>query len=183
MITDNEQIVNYYMWGCKGQLTKTHLHVILLFMSQSPERKREYMREYMKKNRDKKLAYSKKYWIKNRLKELAKRKIQYASSPELRAESSKRSREWRLKNLFGITVEQYEKILTSQNGKCAICKDHNRWYIEGRKHYNLAIDHSHSTGLIRGLLCNRCNLCLGWFEDNRIAIFEQLERVIDVTRL
>ena len=67
---------------------------------------------------------------------------------------------------FGITRLQYSKLLEAQGGVCAICKQK-----ETRKHQNgktlrLAIDHDHSSGEIRGLLCRRCNIALGLLEDN-----------------
>ena len=51
---------------------------------------------------------------------------------------------------FGITDEQYDTLLASQNGRCAICKN-------PPKKKRLSIDHDHKTGLIRGLLCLWCN--------------------------
>lgn len=55
-----------------------------------------------------------------------------------------------LKIRFGLTVEQYEKMLEFQDGRCAICH-----CISRAK--RLAVDHDHKTGEIRGLLCYRCN--------------------------
>lgn len=59
---------------------------------------------------------------------------------------------------FGLTPEQYDKLLLAQMGACAVCSR-----TEKRK---LAVDHDHSTGKIRGLLCTRCNNGLGAFNDN-----------------
>lgn len=61
---------------------------------------------------------------------------------------------------FGITVEQYEKMFKDQNGACAICDKQN---LNGRR---LAVDHDHSTGKIRGLLCDTCNRGLGYMKDS-----------------
>lgn len=60
------------------------------------------------------------------------------------------SRAYRLRKLFGLSVEQYDAMLLAQEGRCAICR--NR---PGRQ--RLAVDHNHKTGAIRGLLCGRCN--------------------------
>lgn len=61
---------------------------------------------------------------------------------------------------FGITRADYEAMLEAQGGVCWICK---REQSSGRL---LAIDHDHSTGDVRGLLCTRCNQGLGFFQDN-----------------
>lgn len=64
---------------------------------------------------------------------------------------------WRyeLKKLYGITVEQYNEMLESQGGVCAICHDNNI------RELKLAVDHDHETGKVRGLLCDRCNRGIG----------------------
>jgi hypothetical protein len=68
-----------------------------------------------------------------------------------------------------FTVEEYEAMLTTQNGVCKICQGVSS---DGRA---LAIDHCHTTGKVRGLLCNNCNNGLGRFKDDpdllRSAIF------------
>lgn len=66
-----------------------------------------------------------------------------------------------LKNTFGITPCDYQKIFNDQNGKCAICGTFQE-DLERR----LAIDHDHNSGKIRGLLCNSCNNGLGRFKDS-----------------
>ena len=54
---------------------------------------------------------------------------------------------------------EYNKLLKKQNKKCAICESK-----KGSK--NLAVDHCHKTGKIRGLLCNKCNRGLGYLGDS-----------------
>lgn len=69
-----------------------------------------------------------------------------------------------IKKRYGITVEQYEKMLHDQNGACAICKtscEHGKSF--GKR---LSIDHDHKTKFVRGLLCQKCNKGLGLFNDN-----------------
>lgn len=68
----------------------------------------------------------------------------------------RRSRNWRL-GLYGLTTEKYNKMVASQNGCCAIC---------GLKLNKPYIDHCHQTGLVRGVLCNKCNWGLGMFDDD-----------------
>jgi hypothetical protein len=60
-----------------------------------------------------------------------------------------------------ITLEDYNKMFEKQNGCCAICNKHQ---IEFNK--KLSVDHCHKTMIIRGLLCNHCNIALGYFKDN-----------------
>jgi hypothetical protein len=71
------------------------------------------------------------------------------------------NRRSKIKNTYGITLEQFDEMLTSQNGGCAICKTQ----VPGGRG-NFTVDHCHSTGRIRGLLCNSCNVGLGSFKDS-----------------
>ena len=66
-----------------------------------------------------------------------------------------------LKRYFGITIEEYNQMFNAQNGCCAICRKHQSEFKR-----NLAVDHCHLTGQIRGLLCGECNTGLGKFKDN-----------------
>jgi len=67
---------------------------------------------------------------------------------------------FKLKNLYGVTYEDFLKLLDEQNNKCLICNKH----IERGR--GLHIDHNHETGEIRGLLCDKCNVGLGSFKDS-----------------
>lgn len=74
-------------------------------------------------------------------------------------------KEDQLKRNYKISLEDYNFIYESQKGKCAICgKDRKELK------YDLAIDHNHTTGKIRGLLCNSCNSLIGCAEDNKDII-------------
>jgi hypothetical protein len=61
---------------------------------------------------------------------------------------------------YGITLEQYEKMYAKQNGVCKICK--NPCVTRNL----LSVDHCHTTGKVRGLLCVKCNTALGMLNDN-----------------
>lgn len=139
-------------------------------MPLSPERKRQYMREYWRKNKEKRQAYNRAYWEKHKERERLRNKQWHAAHKE---QIKIYNRNWRLRTLFGLTPEGYEELLKKQNGLCYICKQTNR---RKTAHLPLAVDHNHTTNKLRGLLCNRCNLCLGWFEDHKTAILTYLRR-------
>lgn len=64
----------------------------------------------------------------------------------------------RLKSRYGISKEEYEELVAAQNGVCAICANPCK---TGQR---LVVDHNHTTGKNRGLLCKSCNLHLGVLE-------------------
>ncbi len=66
-----------------------------------------------------------------------------------------------------ITIEQYKLMLEKQNNVCAICfKKEIRMDSRNNKISRLCVDHCHETGKIRGLLCHKCNLALGCYDDS-----------------
>lgn len=65
------------------------------------------------------------------------------------------------KRRYGLTPEQYHQFLVAQGGKCAICGKDN---IRNGKSIRMCVDHDHKTGKVRGLLCNRCNVEVGYIE-------------------
>lgn len=75
----------------------------------------------------------------------------------------RRGRDLKLRAKYGITIEQYEQMKAAQNYACAICGEQER-----KK--DLAVDHNHVTGKIRGLLCQMCNLALGYMRDDPVRV-------------
>jgi hypothetical protein len=65
----------------------------------------------------------------------------------------------RLLKKYSLTPLEYNIMLEKQNNRCAIC---NEFYTAKK----LFVDHNHKNGLVRGLLCNRCNLLIGWANDS-----------------
>lgn len=63
---------------------------------------------------------------------------------------------------FGMTLDEFADTLDSQDGRCAICGASDP---RSRK-FDWAVDHDHSTGRVRGILCHPCNLGLGLFSDD-----------------
>lgn len=72
------------------------------------------------------------------------------------AKLKKYARRFRLKDSYGLTLEEVDKMAESQDNKCGIC---------GRE-ASLVVDHDHSTGDVRGMLCHRCNHGIGHFGDD-----------------
>lgn len=62
---------------------------------------------------------------------------------------------------YGLTAAQYDALLLQQDKRCAICHTDDPGRMK-----NWCIDHCHTTGAVRGLLCQPCNLGLGGFRDN-----------------
>lgn len=69
-----------------------------------------------------------------------------------------------LKRRFNMSQEQYTALWCAHDGKCGIC------YSLPKSARSLSIDHNHTTGVVRGLLCDRCNLAIGLFKDNPVII-------------
>lgn len=65
-----------------------------------------------------------------------------------------------LKRTYGITLEQRDRMIAAQGFACAICA---KALGDGRKAH---VDHCHTTGRVRGMLCGKCNSGLGMFNDN-----------------
>jgi len=69
-------------------------------------------------------------------------------------------RDYWFKRKYGITASDFERMLSSQDNSCAICNTKD----SGKR--NFVIDHCHTTGVVRGILCSRCNTMLGFSKDN-----------------
>lgn len=72
-----------------------------------------------------------------------------------------KQREWSYRRLYNITPAEYDQLLKKQGGGCAICGDTKT--RKGSDH--LHVDHDHQTGEVRGILCNHCNVALGYIKD------------------
>lgn len=100
--------------------------------------------------------YGKQYRIKNKEVIKEKKKIYHLEKPHIKRRSH-------LKKEFNMSLEDYALMLKSQNNCCKICGIDN---VNNSQHKHLHIDHDHSTGKIRGLLCSKCNTLLGSCKDN-----------------
>ena len=84
---------------------------------------------------------------------------------------TKREYDWRAQGI-ALNYDEYLDMQATQEHECAICNDA---CSTGK---DLAVDHDHATGLVRGLLCARCNRALGGFRDNLWLISRALEYLL-----
>ena len=78
-----------------------------------------------------------------------------------------RERRDNLKRKYGLTEDEYLAMFQAQDGKCACCRCKENTIDHRTEHpRKLAVDHCHTTGKIRALLCNACNMSLGLLEES-----------------
>lgn len=78
-----------------------------------------------------------------------------------------RERASRIKKEYGITMQDAEAMLSAQGGGCAICAKPLSIAQEGKAAADYShVDHCHTTGKVRGILCNNCNHGVGKFMDS-----------------
>jgi hypothetical protein len=104
------------------------------------------------------VASSRRFYERHRDKILKKGNRDYALNREAGIVRSRRSF---LKRAYGITLEEYQAMLVAQDNKCALCGDE----FDGDS-LKACLDHCHTTGKNRGLLCSRCNWGIGLFKDS-----------------
>ena len=104
------------------------------------------------------LAKNLAYYRSRREELIARRRERWWSDPEFRARQVARFRERRHVLMYGLTAEDYQRLLAAQNGACAVCRQ-----ISERR---LCVDHCHATGEVRGLLCSNCNTAIGLLDDD-----------------
>lgn len=123
---------------------------------------RKTQREYRRKNRERILRISQEWRYRNRVKVLEYHRRYYEKNKIQRcAESREYQKRRRRFSKYGITVDTFVKLADSQNNCCAVCNTPVGDIFE-----DLCIDHNHSTGKVRGLLCLKCNSALGMLKDS-----------------
>lgn len=127
--------------------------------------KKEYLKEYRKKNKDKIKEYDRLYYQKNK-----DRRNNY--SKNFFKNNKKEVGIRRIIRKYNISREEYISLLENQKYKCKICK----------KKTVYVVDHDHKTGKVRGLLCGGCNSGLGFFCDD-IKTMENAIKYINESRM
>lgn len=146
-----------------------------------PERERERARKWRENNRERDAEIARQSRKRRKAadpaawnaKIAARKRERYARDPEKhrkinnekrRANLEKRRAYDRAKKLeytYGITLEQRDAMLAAQGNACAICKATDtgkaKWWH---------VDHCHTTGKVRAILCHACNSALGYAKDS-----------------
>lgn len=120
--------------------------------------------EYYQKNRSKLVEEKRQYRVGREGLAILATKKWYAMHKE---EALEKAHERRLRASYGITKEEYDARMASQAGLCKIC---GKPQPDLRKTKRLCVDHSHTTGKVRALLCRNCNAGLGMFKDDPVLL-------------
>jgi hypothetical protein len=117
-----------------------------------PEVKKQYFKEYYKKRKAELDAYKKEWISKNPDKPSEYSKKYNDKTQEQRKQAQRKYR-------YGLTQEHFDKMLAEQDNKCALC-------FKSFDDAKVFVDHCHSIGNVRGLLCPSCNTALGLIKDD-----------------
>ena len=139
-----------------------------------PELRKAYLRAYYLRRKAADSDYNKKAWLRiknNPVKhkqELERRKDQYHNGNRKFYEKN-----YQLKRDYGITLDEYNKMLQEQNSCCCICGRHQSEFKKA-----LHVEHNHITGKVRGIVCSYCNHSLSVLEDDFLfpKLVEYLEK-------
>lgn len=83
-----------------------------------------------------------------------------------------------LQKNFGISLDEYDALLEYQHGRCSGCGAENKSDKRDGSGIRLAVDHDHGTGVIRGLLCSRCNVSLGSLGDSVTVLMSLVKHLL-----
>ena len=89
-----------------------------------------------------------------------------------------------LNRAYDLSVEDYDRMFEEQGGLCCICEGRGFLMTENHK-VLLVVDHNHTTGEVRGLLCHNCNRALGLLKDDVKVLkkaIEYLERATTIPK-
>ena len=131
--------------------------------------KEGYHKEYYIKNKKRRLNQNKKWKIKNKDRRREWVRKHYIKNA---VRMKRDDRKYNLKTNYNLTLEQYNEMFKKQKGKCAICEKH-----QSELKVSLHVDHNHTTGQNRGLLCHKCNFGLGLFAES-IELFDKAKQYI-----
>ena len=144
--------------------------------AQNRDHKIEYLRDYYENNKEKYKLTDEQRAEKNK-----RRRERYANDKQYRESAKESARGYAKKNprgkksqrlkQYGITIDQFDVMYEKCGGKCEICG----FIDNGNRQFFPFVDHCHTTGEVRGLLCSNCNFGIGKFSDD----IERMRAAID----
>ena len=89
-----------------------------------------------------------------------------------KSERALQQKKARLKLYYGLSLDEADSMLKSQMGLCAnrACGKEISLYGKDGKIASAAVDHCHSSGKVRGIVCSRCNLALGYLDNKNLVL-------------
>jgi len=141
------------------------------YRAKNKDRIKAYEKAYNEENKEAKRVYNKAYRAKNKDRIKAYLKAYNEENKEAKQAYDKA---YHVLRKHGITLEEKERMKQEQENKCKIC--HQDFLADVEPH----VDHCHTTGEIRGLLCQGCNIGLGQFKDNPVALAKAIEYLKEV---
>ena len=127
-----------------------------------PFKNKEAQKAYYEKNKEACKAYSKAYKEKNKEAIAAQRK-------SYREKNKEAIKAYLILKKYGITLAEKKEMLNEQGNKCKICLQDFPSDVAPN------VDHCHTSGKVRGLLCWNCNIGLGSFKDNPVVLIKAAE--------
>lgn len=139
------------------------------------EEKAAYLKEYSKvwraKNADKIKEYNKAWYHNNPDKVKQWRRAEKRWRKDNPDKVALMQRKQQLKK-YGLSLEDYQAMLTAQKHCCAICNKHQNNFKR-----KFAIDHNHITHKNRGLLCHKCNLAIGYLNED-VSVLDRIREYL-----
>jgi hypothetical protein len=142
----------------KEHMKEYHKEYAIRNKERDREKKKAQSKRYYEKHKEAKNKYGREYAVKNKERDREKRN---ALSRKWWNNNKSKTHESKLKQNYGITINEYTQMLIKQSNCCAICGS-----SQGEFKRNFAVDHNHKNGEIRELLCANCNTMLGNAKDN-----------------
>ena len=134
------------------------------------EKRKAYSKAYYRQNREKAIANARRNALANKEK-VRERQKRWRDANKAKRKTS--NAKWQLKKLYGLTPEQRDQMFEAQGRVCKCCGSDDPKAINGWH-----VDHCHSTGLVRGILCQQCNIMLGCAADNPLTLLKGAEYLL-----
>jgi len=155
------------MMAMTDEQKKAHRERQKRYRERDPEKYRAAQKRFYERNPGAGAAQAKAWRDRNLEKARTRAKARYEREPETWRNSQ-------LERRYGLTLEDYRALFEKQGETCAACHS-----IEPRGG-RWVLDHCHETGMIRGILCNQCNLALGQVGDSTDLLLDLLNYLRNV---